>query len=272
MIKVSQDLRDYIFNYLSGVLKDKDTHKKLIQRFNESFNLPEELLEIDNTKPYFKTSMLPRCPRKEYYRLQGIAPVLTPESFLTLTGGNYIHHLLQICLEDILVDKEQMLLMDLGNYQILGKYDGVINFQNELSLIEVKSMSPFATEKLFKELAEAEKDYASIFDRFRTTKSVFDILLQANMYVKLLQGKYDIKKIWIIIYSKASVKDIPPIFTFWADYDETIVEIGISKANLIFKHLQENTIPEKSPYSWECHYCDYVNCEFNKRREKEGAD
>ena len=261
MLKVDQSLRDYILNNLTEILETKETTAQFNINLLESYSEEEEVLREEQ---YLRTSQLVGCMRKEYYRNLGYEQKTEPESFITLSAGTFYHHLLQTILARELISKEGLLTYQLDGIKISGHYDGILALNGEKRILEIKTTSPFAFSKLMKEIADVEADYKNL----SPSMTLFRYLLQANMYIKMLDIP-DINGGWILIVNKASVKGIPPLFSLKFDYDERLPEIMIKKAQIIWKYLQEKKLPPPTEEKWECRYCGYVNCPLNRRHKNE---
>lgn len=248
MIKADQSLRDYIY-------------QKIHHNINILHSLPQiqyEDIEIPTPEEKFKTrvSQLTSCLRKEFFRYKKAPTFYDPKSYLSLQAGTFLHQLIQYTLKDDLISKEEKI-----EYQDLftGHYDGIINFQNENSLIEIKSASPFALQKVLQEIAMVEKDYQSL----NPNMTLYRYLIQANAYIYALK---DITSGWLILVNKASVKNIDTIFTMKFQYDENLAGVIINNAEKLADYIKNNTLPPPIESSWECSYCPYIKCDMNKTK------
>ncbi len=268
MLKVTQELRDKIFADLDALLLTENGEEKLESKFMEYVslaNVEEEEVEIDE-KIVLRTSQLCLCPRKEYYRTQGFKSYFDAQSFFTLSAGVDIHKRVQSVLDvlGILIEREGLLLLDYTNFYIAGHFDGLISYNNDTALIEIKTMSPFAMQKVLKEIAELEKDYNLLNDEMIMQK----YLKQSSTYLFMLYITKQIdlrdKMHWFIFVNKANVKGIPPIFTLQFTYDEKLVNNLLGDAVNLYKNIEQKIEPQPVN-NWECGYCGYLNCPFNRR-------
>ncbi|MCM8767938.1 MAG: hypothetical protein NC921_04050 [Candidatus Omnitrophica bacterium] len=265
MIIVSQDLRDFIFNKLNIVLKNKDSILMLEDCISEHMVVDEEIIDI-NDKYNFRVSYLVSCPRKEFFKNKGEEPVIDAQSFITLSFGNALHKILQGTFNylGMLYDREELLMYEGEKYNIIGHYDGIIEWEGQKSFIEIKTLSPFAFTKVLKELPIVEQNYENL----NRTMLIYRYLQQASSYIFLYQHSKNINLEnnvhWLILVNKANVKGVPPLFTIKFSYDKNLVINLFNNADLIYDHLKSDILPPQTDLVWECKYCGYLNCPVKK--------
>jgi CRISPR/Cas system-associated exonuclease Cas4 (RecB family) len=176
-----------------------------------------------------------RCPRKLVYLLQGVEKknVLSPRILRVMQDGVRMHQTLQTWFSEmgILVAPEIPIVWE--DPPIRGHADGIINWEGEDILLEIKTIRSDAFNKLV--LLNAPKNEA---------------FLQANIYAYIL----GLEKIWFVYYNK----DDAQIALFEKNCDKILAEKQIDEWRAIYKMFVDGVLPDR-PYkknSVQCKSCE----------------
>lgn len=264
MIRLDLNFRDYIYNKIDLINTDA-TYKNKLREGLKGFNLNLSE-EIDNREyKTIRVSQLPNCKRKEFFRVNGISSYIEPESFITFQIGTDVHRFIQLVLMDELESYEGKVEKKVNdNYRITGHYDGIIKYNGGKYVLEFKTMSPYALEKVLKEIATVENNYNDL----NPSMSLYRYLQQGNTYIYMLNSK-EITGGYLILINKAVTRNAGALLTIKFDYDKNLAEQAIKTGEEIIKSVEENIPPEPSNFEWECRYCGYYNCEYNKNGNRQ---
>ncbi|RUM50047.1 MAG: hypothetical protein DSY47_02610 [Hydrogenothermus sp.] len=196
----------------------------------------KERKEKEEHTPYIRASEIGGCPLASALRLKGFKPFIDEDKLLVFEIGNAVHLNFQSVMSDILEDVEKEIKDEqLG---VSGHIDGRIGD----TLIEFKSISPFALKKSRNELP-----YQHHID-------------QVHLYMYMM----GLRKAIIVYIEKSS----GAILEYPVEFDEERWE-GLKQKIEYIKSLVEEPIEELREVSleelkieeWHCKYCfQKANC------------
>ena len=191
-------------------------------------------IEADGFHPSALGTYSGKCIRNQVYMLRGVEKKNTfdARTLRVLDTGNHIHEKLQSAFERMGVLVSAEIPIEYAYPPIKGHTDGVIKFNDQIILIEIKSCNS----NTFEMRKKWKKPKPEHFD-------------QANIYAYILE----LEKVWIIYYCK----DNEELEIFELDADPKAAERIIKKWTKTYETFKAGDLP-KRPYkrdSKECMYC-----------------
>jgi len=208
-------------------------------------NLLETRAEKDSEKTngirdYFYISEVDKCPRAIYYKMKGYpGEGYKPDTYRKLDNGDYVHMRLMSMLMSLgIVVSAEIRIPEEKIFH--GRADAIVSIDNELYVLEIKSMNSYA----FKRLEEPDKAH----------------LKQVQLYMHY----FNINKGIILVENK----DNQELKEFVVTKDEKILQEISANFISLKKMVDNNTLPPKPRFSsndkWKCDYCAYrKTCEEN---------
>ena len=211
----------------------------LIDGFLET-RAKKEVEKKDGVRDYFHISEVDKCPRAIYYKMKGYpGEGYKPETYRKLDNGDYVHMRLMSMLMSLgIVVAAEIRIPEERIFH--GRADAIVSIDNDLYVLEIKSMNSYA----FKRLEEPDKAH----------------LKQIQLYMHY----FNIDKGIILVENK----DNQELKEFVVAKDEKILQEISANFISLKKMFDDNTLPPKPKFSsndkWKCDYCAYrKTCEEN---------
>ncbi len=187
----------------------------------------------NDTRDYFHISEVDKCPRAIFYKMKGyLGEKFKADMYRKLDNGDYVHKRIMSILVSLgIVVASEIRIPESNLFH--GRADAIVTIDNELYVLEIKSMNRYAFDKL-----EAP-DPAH--------------LKQIQLYMHY----FNINKGIILVENK----DSQEMKEFIVTRDDRILNEIFISFGILKEMTQANTIPPKPNFNrdekWRCDYCPY---------------
>jgi len=196
--------------------------------------LLESREESQNDKrDYFHISEVDKCPRAISYKMKGMpGEKFKADMYRKLDNGDYVHKRIMSILVSLgIVVASEIRIPESNTFH--GRADAIVTIDNELYVLEIKSMNSYG----FKNLEQPDPAH----------------LKQIRLYMHY----FNINKGIILIENK----DSQELKEFIVTRDDRILNEIFISFGILKEMTQANTIPPKPNFNredkWRCDYCPY---------------
>ncbi|MCD6232820.1 PD-(D/E)XK nuclease family protein [bacterium] len=199
--------------------------------------------EKNRQRTHFYITDAGKCPRAIFFKFkQAPQEKMEPRILRVFDNGNYVHRFILRPLFSLGLVRASEISTP-PHELVSGRADAILTIDNELYVLDVKSM------------------VSTIFRKMNQPKT--ENLYQIQLYLHF----FKIKK-GILLYVN---KDNQDLKEFLVNYDKQLCENILKDLRLLREKIDQNIIPlplSDKPYNWQCRYCQFKTiCNLAGKKE-----